>query len=82
MTLEPLQKEDALNLALQMSPKALERVRKSDYERAFCYKLVQSLGGNPSAKFFRDKDCPWFQSWGNPLALKLVFAALERLLTK
>jgi hypothetical protein len=82
MALEPLQKEDALNLALQMSPKALERVRKSDYERAFCYKMVQSLGGNPSAKFFRHKDCPWFQSWGNPLALKLVFAALERLLTK
>jgi hypothetical protein len=79
MTLDPLEKEDALNLAFQISPKVLERVRKSDFERAFCYKLVQSLGGNPSAEFFRDKDSPWVQNWGNPLALKLVFASLERL---
>ena len=59
MTLEPLEREDALNLALEISPKVLERARKNDKEKAFCYKLAQSLGGNP-------------------LALKLVFPALER----
>jgi hypothetical protein len=80
MTLEPLQKDDALNLALQISPKALARVRNSDYERAFCYKLAQSLGGNPLAQSFGGG--PSAQSWGNPLALKLVFTALERSLNQ
>jgi hypothetical protein len=71
MTLDPLQKEDAINLALQISPKVLERVRKSDYDKAFCCRLVQSLGVGSAARI-----------WGNPLALKLVFTALERSLTQ
>lgn len=59
MTLEPLQEQDARDLALEISPKVLDAVRKNKKERAFCYKLAQSLGGNP-------------------LALKLVFSALEQ----
>jgi hypothetical protein len=80
MSLEPLQKEDVLNLALKISPKVLERVRKNDYERALCYRLVQSLGGNRLARNFGGG--PSAQSWGNPLALKLGFAALEQSLTQ
>jgi hypothetical protein len=63
MVLKPLQEKDALDLALEISPKVFETVRKSPKERAFCYKLAHSLEGNP-------------------LALKLVFSALERSLTQ
>jgi len=63
MELEPLEEDDALNLALEMSPKILETVRNNSKERAFCRRLAQSLEGNP-------------------LALKLVFSALEPSLTQ
>jgi hypothetical protein len=47
--LRPLNNKDALNLALETSPKILERIRKDDFEKAICYKLLDSLGGNPLA---------------------------------
>jgi hypothetical protein len=59
MVLRPLANRDAANLALEASPKILERIRKDDFEKAICYKLLDSLGGNP-------------------LAIKLVFPALEQ----
>ena len=63
MILGPLSKMDALNLAFEISPKILEKLRKDDYEKAICYKLAKSLGGNP-------------------LAIKLIFTALEHSLTR
>jgi hypothetical protein len=43
MDLGPLKTKDALNLALETSPKALERIRKNDLEKAVCYKLLTAL---------------------------------------
>jgi hypothetical protein len=49
MDLNPLNTKDALNLALGTSPKILERIRKDGFEKAICYKFLDSLGGNPLA---------------------------------
>jgi hypothetical protein len=49
MDLNPLGAKVALNLALERSPKVLERIRKDGFEKAICYKFLQSLGGNPLA---------------------------------
>jgi hypothetical protein len=63
MILDPLSNKDALSLAFETSPKILERFRKDNYEKAICYKLAESLGGNP-------------------LAIKLIFLALEHSFTR
>jgi hypothetical protein len=49
MDLNPLGTKAALNLALERSAKVLERIRKDSFEKAICYKFLQSLGGNPLA---------------------------------